>query len=107
MKNKTLKTILEEFDKNFEKVRWESHTGTGSIKDFISSSIKDALEAVRISDDFPFEAKLCQNRNLMDYCGTCEQAWEDCSCSVRNTGYKKAITQYDEKVKKFLGEVED
>lgn len=41
----------------------------------------------------PFCSKLCQNRNGLDYCGTCEQAWEYCSCSARNTGFNKALSQ--------------
>lgn len=38
----------------------------------------------------------------MDYCGTCEQAWEDCSCSARNRGHNDLLS----KVKKILAEVE-
>ena len=34
--------------------------------------------------------KLCQNRNGLNYCGSCEQAWEYCSCSARNRGIKDA-----------------
>lgn len=41
----------------------------------------------------PFISQLCQNRNLNDYCGTCEQAWEDCSCPARNTGFNDCHDQ--------------
>jgi hypothetical protein len=41
----------------------------------------------------PYYAQPAQNRNGLDYCATCEQAWEMCSCSARNTGYKRAIDE--------------
>jgi hypothetical protein len=57
-------------------------------KDLIEEDIK-RLEGKGL----PYFARMCQNRNGLEYCGTCEQAWEDCSCPARNTGYKKALQE--------------
>jgi hypothetical protein len=54
---------------------------------FILQSDIERLEKTKL----PYLSTLCQNRNGIEYCGTCEQAWEYCSCLARNTGYKKAI----------------
>lgn len=93
---KTLKKISEEFDKNFEKVRWESHTGTGSIKDFIKVSIKDALEAVRVENIDQVELP---NGRIVD-----EAKFRLFGKHMMIKGYNQCTTQYDENVKSFLGE---
>lgn len=65
------------------------------IKQFLKDSqlrlISAFKEMVEEMEKLPYKAQICQNRNGLDYCGTCEQAWEDCSCSARNTGYNKAL----------------
>lgn len=47
----------------------------------------------RLPEKNPNESRLRQNRNGIDYCGTCEQGWEDCSCPARNTGYNTALSE--------------
>lgn len=42
-------------------------------------------------EQLPYYCRLAQNINGIDYCSTCEQAWDECSCSARNSGHKKAI----------------
>ena len=44
------------------------------------------------------ESRLAQNRNGLDYCSTCEQSWDYCSCATRNTGFNSCREQ----VKKAL-----
>lgn len=61
---------------------------TTTLKAFIEAEI-ERLESKK--EKLPHIPRLCQNQNGLDYCGTCEQAWEDCSCPARNTGFKKAI----------------
>jgi hypothetical protein len=70
------------------------------IASLLSSQLKEVLE--RLPKENPNYARICQNRNGMDYCGTCEQSWEDCSCSARNRGHNDLLSQ----VKKILAEVE-
>jgi len=55
-------------------------------------TIKEIEGIIEGMKKLPYYARPTQNRNGMDYCSTCEQAWEQCSCAARNTGYKKAIS---------------
>jgi hypothetical protein len=64
-----------------------------------STLLDELLEAG--PKDTPFESKLCQNRNGLDYCGTCEQVWEVCSCPARNTGFNQANTEWRNTIKKL------
>ena len=66
--------------------------------------VKETREKIRkIVEDriknLPYEPRLFQNRNGLDYCGTCEQGWYDCACAARNTGWKNALTQLLGKMK--------
>jgi hypothetical protein len=96
-----LKQIEEEFDKLWtfsgeKDTFWVvGERKPEKIKSFYRTAISTLLqqvgEEVNQMEKLPYHACIAQNRNGMDYCSTCEQAWEDCSCSARNTGYKKAI----------------
>ena len=61
------------------------------IHSVVEKQRKEIEKEIRGMKQLPYYAQPAQNRNGMDYCATCEQAWEDCSCSARNTGYKKAL----------------
>jgi hypothetical protein len=54
-------------------------------------TIERVEKEVKSIKELPYYAQPAQNRNGNDYCATCEQAWEECSCSARNTGHKKAL----------------
>ena len=99
MTYKSEEEVNKEFEEKFgHKEMIEIITGTKTeVKDFISSLRASDLEHFREWGGkkmikLPHEPQHCQNRNGIDYCGTCEQAWEDCSCPARNTGYKKALS---------------
>lgn len=47
---------------------------------------EEIIEKIKTISHLIHEPKYCQNRNGLYFCGTCEQAWEDCSCAARNTG---------------------
>jgi hypothetical protein len=88
----------EEFDKEFENIMsmfFDRKEKKIKLKQYLHSSqlrlISAFKEMVEEKKKLPYEAQICQNRNGLDYCGTCEQAWEDCSCSARNTGYNQAL----------------
>lgn len=107
MKNKnqlTLKQILKEFDTKYvferefsvdycEGLNMLKH----DIKDFITQSIKDALEACRVDKskeeiDLPYPKEEVYITDWSDY------------VAGGTAGYNKCTTQYDENVKSFLGE---
>ena len=112
-KGSTLKDLQQKIGERFdERFVNPENTGyrvgqefLGAVESFISSEFEKALrklaEAVRVKKG-PYKSRLFQNRNLIDYCGTCEQAWEYCSCSARNTGFNAAVTEQEEKVKRFF-----
>lgn len=52
---------------------------------------EEIVEEIKKVKKLPYYAILSQSRNGIDYCFACGQAWEECSCSARNTGYKQAI----------------
>jgi len=101
----TDKELREEFQNFADSIVWsnddgsEKYIGVGNMADWWLKKIHQAIaeERERVRGEIekikllPYYAKLCQNRNGMDYCGTCEQAWGDCSCSARNTGHKKGV----------------
>ncbi len=64
--------------------------GLAFFNEFALSLLQSDIERLE-KTKLPYLSTLCQNRNGIEYCGTCEQAWEYCSCLARNTGYKKAI----------------
>ena len=53
-------------------------------------------DLIKLPEKNPFKPILCQNRNGLDYCETCKQAWEVCSCTSRNTGFNTALSQIGE-----------
>ena len=61
------------------------------ISDLLLSERQEIVKSLEGMNTLPFSSQLCQNQNGLEYCGTCEQAWEMCSCPARNTGYKKAL----------------
>ena len=65
-----------------------------AIATAVSNREKEIAEEVdKKKEKLPYTPRYCQSRNGIYYCGTCEQAWETCSCSARNTGYKRAIDE--------------
>lgn len=106
---KLLQSQQERFDKKWTDVmQWsddygDRETNGGSalqIKSFLLQSQRELLrevgkECIKVMpEQTPFFAKICQNRNGLEYCGTCEQAWEYCSCSARNTGFNRGLERY-------------
>jgi len=90
---------LDEFKRFFDnKLDWNSPThlkdnyNLDNLKDdfksFILSDRQEVLKMVleNLPEENPNSARIAQNGNGMDYCSTCEQAWEYCSCSARNRG---------------------
>ena len=61
----------------------------------------EAIEAVRLEES-PYISKLCKTPNGLDYCCTCEQAQGYCSCYTKNKGFNSAISEMEQKAKKFL-----
>jgi Zn-dependent M32 family carboxypeptidase len=102
--------LKKKFDKEFPNSRgiFANNDRYGmrrrAIIDFIHSALeeqrKEMEKEIRGMKQLPYYAQPAQNRNGMDYCATCEQAWEDCSCSARNTGYKKALQDVLDLLKK-------
>lgn len=113
-------TQLEEIIKKFREEYFDINTASGVNKKYISSNFLKLIEDVEsfISTTYPAYAKefvekcvpkknpnepqLCQNRNGLDYCGTCEQGWEDCSCPARNTGFNSAISEMRKNINKEI-----
>jgi hypothetical protein len=93
-----------EFDSLFGKDKFHPFVANyAETKSFISSLLaKQQEEFVKCIPEIelPYESRLCQNQNSLEYCGTCEQAWEYCSCSARNSGYKKCIADIKSKLNK-------
>ena len=76
-------------------LKWIDRCSVNDVADFFLAKFEAHARAniERLGkeiDKLPYSSRLCQNQNGLEYCGTCEQAWDDCSCSARNTGYKKA-----------------
>lgn len=87
-----------------ESDRKETRNYLPLLESSLSRIAHKTLEAVKGIKKSPYESRICQNRNMIDYCCTCEQAWDDCSCPARNTGFNSAIEQFEVKVGEFLGE---
>ncbi len=105
-------TLIQEKSKEFRK-RFDHDPKCPTIEDDVEDCIcmfgemffflLEALTSVakaneknmikKLPNASPFNAQLAQNRNGLDYCSTCEQAWEYCSCSARNTGFNKCLSE--------------
>jgi hypothetical protein len=105
----------KEMIEHLKKSKKSSELNEKTIKQFISSALdrqytlglKDGLEKAKscVPDESPNYARICQNRNGLDYCGTCEQAWEYCSCSARNTGNNRCLQTTLSNIDKLLSEI--
>lgn len=64
------------------------------IKSFLHSHDQRLIDYLleKLPEKSPNNSQICQNRNGLDYCETCEQAWGYCSCAARNTGFNSALS---------------
>lgn len=86
MKKETLQSIIEEY-KIIVENQYERYgeLGPETIKDFLTQSIKDALEACRVKEKGADGLEMSR-----EY--------------LKVMGWNKATTQYDENIKSFIGE---
>lgn len=68
---------------------WEKYIDR-SYSQGVADERKRAAGVARSFNHLMHERQLCQNRNGLEYCGTCEQAYDECSCAARNTGARNA-----------------
>ncbi len=97
---------LEEYEKRFvfDKALPDYTIDRDDAKIFLRQALlaQQALfEQCVPEEKSPYLARLCKNRNGLDYCGTCEQAWEDCSCPARNTGFNACRNEILNKIKEL------
>src|SRR3990167_5233022 len=81
---------LSELEKESDKK--ETRNYLPLVESLLLSQRQEIVKSLEGMNPLPFVSRLYQNQNRLEYCGTCEQAWEMCSCSARNTGYKKALS---------------
>jgi len=94
-----MKNLDKQFDEKFGYK--DALTDGTKIKQFYNQKIKEMVDEM-IGEENPHKSQLCQNRNGLEYCGTCEQAWDNCSCSARNTGYNKKRQEIINISKKYI-----
>lgn len=107
---KTLKKILKQFDDLSKPVAtymdkngayFPAHVMQDKIHDFLIQSIKDALEACRVEKLEGGGKQVVGSLGEPFWeCVIHGQGKEECSCD----GFNANTTQYDENVKKFIGE---